>query len=285
MKIIPNAVTQKVARQVLIASKHSPRIMFVAGVAGVVTSTVLACRATLQVSEIVDDIDYEVHDLKRYASESEHYKKDLVYIYAKGAYRIGKIYAPAVIIGGTSIAALTGSHVTLTRRNASLTAAYAAVSKGLEEYRERVKDEVGIDREFELYRGITTQEIIDENGKKIKAKVLDPNKMTMYARLFDEYSRNWQKNSELNKLFILCQQNYANDLLQIRGHVFLNEVYESLGIPHSKAGATVGWTLGNGGDNYIDFGIFEAYNSDFIDGQEKSIWLDFNVDGVILDFI
>ena len=60
-----------------------------------------------------------------------------------------------------------------------------------------------------------------------------------------------------------------------------------LGIPRSQAGAVVGWVLGEG-DDYIDFGMFDGNNMatrDFVNGYERSILLDFNVDGVIYDLI
>jgi hypothetical protein len=286
MKYIPNAVTRVVARQMLIASKHSPQILFGAGIAGVVTSTVMACRATLNLHDTLDGLEEEIAGVKEHLSGTEGYHKDLAYIYAKGAYKIARLYGPSVVVGTTSVAFLTGSHVTLTRRNASVTAAYAAVSKAFDEYRERVRDQIGPEKELDLYRGITMEEVIGENGKKVKVPVVDPNKMSAYSKCFDEYNRNWQKNAEYNRLFIQCQQTYANEMLQARGHVFLNEVYDMLGLPHTRAGCTVGWTIGNGGDNYVDFGLFEAMNSsDFMNGLERSIWLDFNVDGVIVDLI
>ena len=89
-------------------------------------------------------------------------------------------------------------------------------------------------------------------------------------------------------LFLRTQQNYANDLLKARGHLFLNEVYSMLGIPHTSAGAIVWWTIGAGGDNYVDFGIFTRDSQvvrEFVNGYERSILLDFNVDGVIWDMI
>jgi hypothetical protein len=89
----------------------------------------------------------------------------------------------------------------------------------------------------------------------------------------------------MNRLFVTCQQNYLNHVLQVRGHVFLNEAYDALGLERSTAGAVVGWVMGDNGDNYIDFGIFEAQNARFVNGSERSILLDFNVDGVIYDKI
>lgn len=290
MKLIPNAVTQKVGNELLSLKKASPKLMFVAGIAGVIGSTVLACRATLKLPEKLDTFKQQVDDVKElgetthipdvYTKRENH--KDLAYVYIRNSYEIVKLYGPAIIVGGTAIAALTGSHITLTRRNASLTAAYSALQLGFENYRERVKKELGEERESDIYRGLETKEITVD-GKLQTIKVCDPNKLSPYARFFDEASPNWQKNPELNRLFVQCQQNYANHLLHARGHVFLNEVYDMLGLDRSSAGQVVGWIIGEDGDNFIDFGMFEPANAAFINGWERSILLDFNVDGVIYD--
>ena len=82
-----------------------------------------------------------------------------------------------------------------------------------------------------------------------------------------------------------------NEKLLAQGHVYLNEVYDALGIPRSKAGQIVGWVYNPDnpvGDNYIDFGIYQtnrAVARDFVNGYEKVILLDFNVDGNILDLM
>ena len=286
MKYIPSAITSKVARQVLTVQKHSPQILFVAGIAGAVTSTVMACKATLKLDDVIDDIEYEVNDVKKYRDEhSTDYYKDLTYVYAKGAYRVSKLYAPAVVIGSASIGALTGSHITLTRRNAGLTAAYAATQKAFDEYRERVQEELGEKKEADIHHAIKVLDVLDENGKKVKVPHADPNKWSMYARFFEESNVNWKDNAELNRIFVQAQQNYANHLLHARGHVFLNEIYDMLGIPRCKAGQVVGWVVGEGGDNFIDFGMYEAANANFVNGAERNIILDFNVDGSVLDFI
>lgn len=293
---LPVNLTRTVLRQGLKLKKQSPHIFFGVGVAGVVTSTVLACRATLKLSETLDDIqeDLKSNEIKHAEMQptlpdpefqnETNYQKGRVTIYVKGGLQLTKLYAPAVVVGGLSIAALTGSHVQLTRRNSALMAAYTAVQQAYDNYRERVRTQLGDERELELYRGTST-EIVKVDGKKQEVEVLDPNKRSPYAKFFDEYTKNWEKDPELNRLFIQCQQNYANHLLVARGHIFLNEVYDMLGIERSKAGQVVGWIIGPDGDNFVDFGIFEAYNREFVNGRERSIILDFNVDGVIYDKI
>jgi hypothetical protein len=292
-----NSITRRFNRSILVSKKQSPHIFFAAGVIGAVTSTVLACRATLKLSESLDKIKTDVdnvHALNPEKQESDtdivryptdQYRKDLGYVYGKAALEITKLYGPSIVIGVASIGALTGSHVQLTRRNSALMAAYAAVQQAYLEYRERVKQELGPERELDIYHAASFEVVENADGKKEEVKVVDPNKYSPYARFFDEYSQHWEKDPELNRLYIQCQQNYANNLLQARGHLFLNEVYDMLGVDRSKAGAVVGWVISDVGDNYVDFGIYEAYNGRFVNGFERSILLDFNVDGVIYDKI
>lgn len=290
MKLIPTAVTQKLARQVLLAKKSSPKLLFAAGIAGVVTSTVLACRATLKLDKKLDEFETNIGDVKMMKpkmEKGEHlpaaYHKDVIFVYAKGTFELVKLYGPALLIGSASIAALTTSHVTLTRRNAALTSAYSALQMAFDSYRDRVRQEVGAERELELHHAVTHQEMGEGKNKEL-VPVADPNKWSPYARFFDESNVNWQKDAELNRLFVQCNQNYANHLLHARGHIFLNEVYDMLGLDRTRAGSVVGWVIGNG-DNYIDFGIFEAASAQFVNGWERSVILDFNVDGVIYDKI
>lgn len=284
-----HGLTRVLGRRTLTIKKNSPNIFFAAGMVGVVTSTVLACRATLKLSETLDVVEKEVSEVKSMVVDGSYsaysHNRDLAYVYGKSTIKIVRLYAPAIVVGGVSIAALTGSHVQLTRRNAALTAAYAVVEEAFREYRERVRSVVGEDRELDLYRGTQTEVIKNELGKKEEQISFDPNKRSMYSKIFDECSVNWKKDPEFNRIFVQCQQNFANNLLQSRGHVFLNEVYDMLGLDRSQAGAVVGWVLNKDGDNYVDFGLYEAYNTKFINGWERSILLDFNVDGVIYDKI
>lgn len=284
-----NTVTRHFNRNVLIMKKQSPHIFFIGGVIGTVGSTFLACRATLKLSESLDKIKQDVDNLHHLKTDKEYphqqYQKDLATVYGRAALDVTKLYAPSVIIGVASIGALTGSHIQLTRRNSALMAAYATVQQAYLEYRDRVREALGEERELDIFHGAESETITNDEGKKEVVKVVDPNKMSIYAKCFDEGLPNWEKDSELNRLYIQCQQNYANNLLQARGHVFLNEVYDMLGFDRTKAGAVVGWVIGNNGDNYVDFGIYEAFNAKFVNGWERSVWLDFNVDGVIYDKI
>lgn len=285
-KHIPESVTRRVGLLGLKVSAKSPTLLFAAGTVGVLAGTVLACRATLRVSKQLDTFKQEVYDVKVQSQGDEgKYSKELIYVYTKNTWLITKEFAPAIFVGGLGVVCLTSSHVILQNRNQSLMAAYAAVHTAFENYRARVREEIGEERERELYHAVETVQFTDDEGRTGELKVADPSKWSPYARFFDEGSPHWQPQGELNRLWIECQQTYLNNLLRARGFVFLNEAYEALGIPWSSAGQAVGWLMNGDGDNYIDFGLYKAHSRDFINGREPNILLEFNVDGVIIDKI
>ena len=289
MKFIPTSLTRVVAKQALNASHHSPRILFVAGVVGGVTSTVLACRATLKLEGVVTDAQIEFEQAKTVLKEhpeqysTKDYKQDMLVLYIRHAQRVAKLYAPAIVLGALSIAALTKSHSILNKRNASLTLAYAAAVESYDEYVSRVRAALGDEKEKELRYGLEDHTVVEDTDKGPK-KVVEKRATagSLYSRFYDEFARNWQPDPEMNRIFITNQERYLNDRLHARGHVFLNEAYDALGLERSPAGQVVGWTLDGEGDGFISFGLYDGKNvQDFINGREASILLDFNVDGPI----
>lgn len=293
LSAIKTVITSKVGRQILITQKHSPKILFVAGAVGVVATAVLASRATLKMDEVLMDAQEDLEKVRRLESvkySEQDRQHDTTLIYVQSAFKIARIYAPTAIVGVLSIAALTGSHVILSRRNVAITAAYAALDKGFRQYRQRVVDELGGAKDKEFRYGLTDREIVEEDEDGVVVKTVRDKAAhgtSVYATLFDENtSTNWSKRHSQNQLFLQCQQNYANDLLQARGHVLLNDVLDMLGIQRTKAGAVVGWLKDGDGDGYIDFGVFEGDRQSgmrFVLGHERSVFLDFNVDGIIYD--
>lgn len=289
LEAVKNAVTSKAGRQILLSKKHSPTILFAAGIVGITGTVVLACRATLKLEEVLDESDQAHQDIDLLEkSTRKEVKRDHAYVYVRTAVNVGRLYAPSVALGVVSITALTGSHVVLSRRNVALTAAYKTLEEGFNKYRQRVIDDQGEEKDLEYRRDIKVLDVHDtEKGKVVKRRVQGDGK-SEYAVYFDENNQNWKPFSEYNLFFLRASQQYANQRLNARGHLFLNEVYDALGMDHTKAGAVVGWIKNSGGDNFVDFGIFDSHAMDrfydFVVGNE-GVWLDFNVDGVIYDKI
>lgn len=308
-----NKTTRVFNKFIFGVKKHAPEVLVVAGVAGVVTSTVMACKASTKVNDIIEDTKTEldkIHtageklkngeeltlkDGSKYTIEDN--KKDLTIIYTQTGLKFVKLYAPAVIVGALSLTAIIASHTLLRKRNVALAAAYATVDKGFKEYRSRVVERFGKELDRELKYNIKSKKIeetvTNEDGtetvveKTVEVTDMKPTEYSEFARFFDEGCAGWTKDPEDNLRFLKLQQAWANERLERRGYLFLNEVYEALGIPKTKAGQVVGWIYDEKnpvGDNYVDFGIYDLYNERaraFVNGYERTILLDFNVDGNI----
>ena len=309
MSNIVNSATKTFHRVGFQIKKHSPEILLVTGITGVVTSAVMACKATTKVDAIVEETKKSI-DMIHEGMEAgnicdveyteEDGKKDLAIVYIQTGVKFAKLYGPSVLLGLTSIGCILASNNIIHKRNVALSAAYTAIDRSFKGYRSRVIERFGESMDRELRYNIKTQEVKEtvvdeETGKKKTVKstvsVVDPNTYSDYARFFDEYCAGWTKDAEYNLMFLRQQQNYANELLKSRGHLFLNEVYDMLGIDRTKAGNIVGWVYDEEhpiGDNFVDFGIYVLDNEkarDFVNGRERSILLDFNVDGDILSLM
>ena len=290
-----NGVTSKAVMKL---KKHSPEILVVAGIAGTVVSAVLACKATTKVAEILDETKGTldtIHDgMETGAINGQEYttedgKKDTVVVYAQTGMKLAKLYGPAIILGTLSITSILASNNILRKRNVALGAAYAAIDKSFKEYRGRVIERFGEQVDTELKYGIKAKkfeeiEVDPETGKEKKVKktvmVADPNLQSDYAVYFDSKSRNYETNPDYNRMFLKAQQAFANDKLQTRGHLFLNEVLDDLDLPRTPAGQIVGWTK-DGPDGYVNFRIVEVERETEDGRHEPTLLLDFNVEGNI----
>lgn len=134
--------TQMLAKGKFKLKKASPTIMIVGAAIGGVTAAVLACKATLKAEEIIAEHNAQVetiHTTKAQVDSGEmqlkdgetytadDMKKDITATYVHTAVWLAKVYAPAVTLGGISLACMFGSHHIMSKRNASLTAAYIAI--------------------------------------------------------------------------------------------------------------------------------------------------------------
>lgn len=287
--------------------KNAPDIMVVAGAAIVIGSAVYACTKTIEAHDILDDANKQLKDIEHGldvangdpAFDEKTARKERIKVYS-GLFRdLGRCYGPAVVGGATGLGLMFGAHKILKDRNTALTMAYANLLASYNSYRASVREELGEEREFMLRSGAKMQDIEngEEDPKTAKPKMVihdDGSTHSIYARIFDESNVNWDRNPSRNLTFLKAQQCYANDKLRSEGVVFLNDVYQMLGFPRTSEGQIVGWIWDpnheHGGDDYIDFGIFEncfrkAEIRDFINGYEPCVWLDFNVDGIVYDML
>ena len=287
---IMKSVNGVASKTVMKLKKHSPEILVVAGIAGTVVSAVLACKATTKVAEILDETKGTLDTIHEgMETGAINGQEDTVVVYAQTGVKLAKLYGPAIILGTLSITSILASNNILRKRNVALGAAYAAIDKSFKEYRGRVIERFGEQVDTELKYGIKAKkfeeiEVDPETGKEKKVKktvmVADPNLQSDYAVYFDSKSRNYETNPDYNRMFLKAQQAFANDKLQTRGHLFLNEVLDDLDLPRTPAGQIVGWTK-DGPDGYVNFRIVEVERETEDGRHEPALLLDFNVEGNI----
>ena len=309
MKNFVNTITRTAGKMKLSAKRSSPEILIIVGCVGVVASTILACKATLKVDETVSNAKEKIDRIKESAEhgatpyglpyDAENYKKDLAIVYTQTAVEFTKLYGPAVVMGVASLGCIIGSHNILRKRNAALLAAYTAMDKAYTEYRNRVIEKFGeeVDRQLKygMKKEVISETAVDENGEEKTVEkevdVVDENSImtSPYAKFFDESSREWQKDANYNLMFLRRVQSMMNDRLRSVGYVFLNEVYDALDIPKIPEGQSVGWVYDPENPNLhncIDFGIYDVHRKsarEFVNGLERVILLNPNVDGDIMD--
>lgn len=295
---LPDAVTTRLARQILVTQKHSPQILFVSGIALMGATVVTACRGTMKLESVLDSITEDRLELRAGIERNPDRLSDReitkfnAYITGRGLVRITKLYLPSIALGVAAVGCLTSSHNQLTRRNAGLSAALAATERALDSYRNRVREAYGDDRELELWRGEGSEKVavLDEDGNdtgKTK-KVKTGGGHSQYARIWgQDTSDEWDPAPEYNLAKLRSIQEWGTMRLNHKGHLFLNEIHDELGLERTPAGAVVGWKSKKygGTDGFVDFGILakgeEVKFLDFVTGHEAHILLDFNVDGEI----
>lgn len=291
-------ISRKVGGAKLALIQHGPTILTVAGIGVLVASGVVAAMRTEKIRPVVEDAEKRLENIRGEAEVNPDYTPaeqamERTWVYADVTKGFLKVYGPAIALGLVGSAAVLYSHGVMKRRNAALIAAYGILERGYASYRDRVREVVGEEVEEYIYRGHRV-EVEDGKGGTRVVKGVEPmknghipptNLVSEYAAWFDKTNPNWNFRPEHNLFFLRAQEKYANHLLQSRGHVFLNEVYDSLRLPRTSAGSVVGWVW-NEGDGYIDFGLPEQGSSEEADyyhffDEESQFLLDFNVDGVI----
>lgn len=311
------SITRTVKTSGLILKKHSPEILIGVGIVATVGAVVSAVVATKKVQPVIEEGKGDINRVKEMYGEREevtdeiiksengveykklsvypaheHYPRELTKAYLKCGAKITLRYIPTAVLTTTAIGAFLGAYGIVNRRNVALTAAYTAVNEAFNVYREAVKKELGDEKDHQFLQGLSETTVTNEDGsistELVPVAPKNAEDYSQYSVFFDESNPNWRPSAEANKAFLRCQQNFANDILRVDGHLFLNKVYDLLGLPHTSAGALVGWVVGEGNENHVDFGIFDPSSKaarQFVNGYEPNILLDFNVDGIIYDLI
>jgi hypothetical protein len=290
LAVLKTAGSRALHGGIFLVKKYSPEILTAVGVVGTGVAAVMAAKATLKLEPIVDDIQNSIQTIEEIAEETgdnSDEAKDKAFVYGRGAIKIVRLYTPAGTVFLISAASILAAHGILRRRLASVTAAYGLLERLYSDYRARVAEELGEEKEKELHSGYRVVEEINEKGKKVKSLVKPASSYSQYAFWFDENARQWEPIPELNLMTLKHTEHHFTNRLRLRGYVTLNEVHDFLGVPPTDTGAICGWILGRG-DDYVDLGFLDP-SSDraraFVNGEENVVLLDPNVTGMIWEDI
>jgi len=290
MKYVPKSLSRFGHRQLLKLSKNSPTILVVTGVVGLGATAVLAAKATRRLDPILDEHHKSRIDIAANAVSARDEQKQIVSLYAETSLELVKLYAPTLLVGTLSAASVLHGHRILKGRHLATMAAYTGLMEQYQAYRARVAETLGSDMERDLHNGAVGkwEEDPDHKGEFKLMPKFEDNPESYLRPFFDEYNTNWTKDPIGNYLFLKAAQAHANVMLQTRGYVFLSEVYDMLGIPRNKPSIVAGWLLEGKGDGFVDFGFMSDQSPQavaFRNHVERSVRLNFNIDGVIWDLI
>lgn len=313
IKAVANFATKHASKATFVAKKHAPEALLAVGVICVCVGTGLAVKETLAAPEVVEEATKEIETVKENRATmhetvypQSEYRKDIAKAYFHAGTKFARLYAPAISVEVFGIACIMSGHNILKKRNVALIGAVKALDDSFSKYRARVADKFGEEVEKRILAGSSEEEaeyeenVVDENGEehteKRKLRVVSHDDPSIYARMFDETLAGrgtWRNDPYYNMQFLKLAERNFNELLQVRGFVILNEVYRELGYEPTSIGQIVGWLKDpeeGKGDGYISFGIFDKLGnylpqSEFMNGMNPAVLLDFNVDGVIYDKI
>ncbi len=311
---MPQAVTRAMGKLWLRTKKSSPEICVVSGiVCGGAALVMVGVRTWKKKDDLQKDISLVKDRMDTIKGAKENNNQELVKSERKELVKQGgalakdlvKTYWVPALLGVGSAGLIWGGRTMLRRELSAVTSAYALLMESYKQYRQRVIDDVGIEKDQEYMHGIKMVDAVDEKTGEVtrraivdKSKSISPYSVWWCEGEFDDETgewiwRNgmWRDNALMNESTLKCVQNAANDLLRANGFIFLNQVREMLGLPPTREGQIVGWTL-CGGDGFIDFGVFPSkqhplekiapVNRLFLDNKTCNALLDFNVDGPIL---
>lgn len=285
---------------------HSPQILLGTGLTLGATTVVLACIGTTKAGAILDKHKEEMDNIekaKEVAKEGEYTEKDIkndrLIVFKNTSIGMAKLYWPAALTGILSVTCILAAHHILSARYGAATAALTLTQGMFSKYRERVVNDQGVEKDREYLYGskivkkAIEEKVIDpETGKEKTVKLdaeyidLDVDLCTGAVRIFGEYNSDGSRNYEWDPNVDIClsqlraRQQWLNDLLKVKGFIFLNEAFVECGLNETQAGQVLGWKYEEG--KYIDFGLGDYSDPQvrrFINGRSDCLILHFNIDG------
>lgn len=318
---VKDKVISVVAKGTSLFNKIPPHALVVGGVVGLVGAGVVACVVTPKFMARKEDYEDTVGLFKEARDELgengvqqinhvdpnsgenfiiDYTRKDWTAAINKEHLGVVtgtiRIYAPALLLGSVSIAAILGGHHILRKRNAALVGAYKTLDTIYNRYRANVRNEYGedVDQRMTMIRTVTEKEVTYETKSgKTKTKMEEEISFEFddsgYSRVFGPNNPNWDGSSpHANMLFLNQTENFLRNKLYLDGVLFLNDVYRQLGFSRTAAGQAVGWTVDNEDMSDFSLGMMVPARTGGVafpmsDNMQEGVWLNIEPEGVVVE--
>lgn len=278
--------------------KVGPEIGTVAGMAGIAVSAIYLYKAVNESKDILAKVKEEVKKLEDEGAD----EKDIKAVKIAGGVAVAKKVAIPAGLAVASSATVLGIHHEMRKENRRLSDVITQTSLAYNALKNEIREQLGDEQADELIYGVRKpdkkeikeieensprkDEITDEERKSYRISDGEEITPSPYAVFFDETCNNYSDDPEYNKNTLILLQAQLNERLRRVGYVYLNEVYEKLGVEKTEAGHVMGWRYAphdpnHEGDNQIDFNMWDIRsraNRRFINGYEPVVLLDFNID-------
>ena len=309
---IGKAVVKAAGGSGLFLKAHTPELMVAGGITGFIVTVIGACKATDKARDILEEKEESMHSNDYFyghngLTEGE-FNDNVREINRHARRQLVKAYLPVVTSGAVSVILILGGYKMINGRLVKTAAAYKLLEDGFGRYRENVKNEFGEETDWRMLNNVSPERLEAANEEREANREIDADKkrkkrqhdrrrtahQEIYSQIFDQYSDRWRRSWTPDQVFsyLRGKQREANDMLAIRKHIFLNEVYDLLGLDRTEAGAVVGWILTkNNPDSFVDFGLDdmpEDKRREILSAERNEdilIRLHFNPDGLIYNMI
>lgn len=282
----------------MVLKAKGPTIMVVSGVASMGAAAVIGAKQTLKAEEVLakhtpelEKVD-QARKLNVAGYQDDEATRDRFRVYGAAAFDLGRLYAvPGLLfIGGAGL--VFGGHHMMVKRNAQMAIAFTALKKAFDTYRERAVESMGPDFDQAMMNGWRIEEERDPHtGELISDRPVrdwEASREDPYNRVFaQDTTSEWEDNLGVNRMFILQQVKSAQRLLNNRGYLYLNELYEALGFPTTDIGQVCGWRVRRLNDGSrdiptVDVGIDTPMPEGWVYNDRNEIFLDINCQGFIV---
>lgn len=206
-------------------SRHSPEILTGIGIAGMVTTTILAVKATPKAIKLI---------------EAEKQAKHVDTLSPVDTIKtVWKCYIPAAMTGVSSIACLIGSNAINAKRNAALTTVYTLSEMARNEYKEKVIETIGEKKERTIKEKVDAERIKKDPVSKKEVIITEKGTTLCYDHVFGRYFK-----SDID--LINRAMNKINREIVINMYASLNDFYAELGLSPVEMGYDLGWNIDDG---------------------------------------